>query len=93
MGRDRNPACSEEPRQGRGEYRADDRDAERGAKLTLAEFIPEATPAWDFGTPDMKVLVIAELTMPTPTPNSAYVMIRNIVLDEAVSCTGPRWTG
>ena len=35
----------------------------------LAEFIPEATPAWDFGRPDMKPLVIAELTIRTPTPN------------------------
>src|SRR5258708_17776666 len=34
----------------------------------------------------MCVMVIAELTMPTPTPNSAYVTIRNIALDEAVSC-------
>ena len=35
----------------------------------LEEFIPEAMPAWDFGTPDMTPLVIGELIMPAPTPN------------------------
>ena len=28
--------------------------------------MPEAMPAWAFGTPDMKALVIGELTMPAP---------------------------
>src|ERR1700683_2813745 len=35
----------------------------------LEEFMPEAMPAWVFGTPDMTPLVIGELTMPAPTPN------------------------
>src|SRR5208282_2354113 len=42
----------------------------------LEEFIPEAMPAWVFGTPDMTPLVMGELTMPAPTPNRPYVMIR-----------------
>src|ERR1700677_4784338 len=42
----------------------------------LEEFMPEAMPAWVLGTPDMKALVIGELTMPAPTPNRPYVMIR-----------------
>jgi hypothetical protein len=37
----------------------------------LEEFIPEATPACDFGTPDMTLLVMGELTMPAPIPNAA----------------------
>src|SRR5260370_16940173 len=38
--------------------------------------MPEAMPAWVFGTPDMTPLVIGELTMPAPIPNRAYVTIR-----------------
>jgi len=37
----------------------------------LEEFMPEAMPAWVFGTPDMTPLVIGELTMPAPIPNRA----------------------
>src|SRR5487761_556261 len=42
----------------------------------LEEFMPEAMPAWLFGTPDITPLVIGELTMPVPTPNSPYVATR-----------------
>ena len=35
----------------------------------LEEFIPDATPAWDFGTPDMTPLEIGTFTMPAPMPN------------------------
>src|SRR5271157_168124 len=44
----------------------------------LEEFIPEAMPAWVFGTPDITPLVIGELTMPAPIPNMAYVTIRYV---------------
>jgi len=34
----------------------------------LEEFMPEAMPAWVFGTPAITPLVIAGLTMPAPMP-------------------------
>ena len=46
-----NPACIG-PRRGRQDG-ADDGDAEDWPSWRLEEFMPEAMPAWDFGTPDM----------------------------------------
>src|ERR1017187_4412130 len=48
--------------------------------------MPEAIPAWAFGTPDMTPLVIGELTMPAPTPNRAYAITRWVADVVMVSC-------
>src|ERR1035438_5349053 len=50
------------------------------------EFIPEAMPAWVFGTPDITPLVIGELTMPAPTPNRPEAITRWVADAVMFSC-------